>query len=119
MKNNKSRLHSNIKELMDSYDRWKTIYEEGCNDPFWQDGTNLTLVRSHIKYYKKNIEKELGSKFVLYPDHFFYPLPMIVDYTFMSKDRELKGEICKKTKTLPYSEAVKFNWEDDAFDSVV
>lgn len=27
---------------------WNGIYEHGCSDPFWTDGTNLNLVRNRI-----------------------------------------------------------------------
>lgn len=30
--------------------RWKDIYRNGCNDPCWEDGMNLNLVRNHIIY---------------------------------------------------------------------
>jgi len=29
-------------------DRWNEINQNGCNDPFWPDGTNMNLVRNHI-----------------------------------------------------------------------
>lgn len=43
------------------YKHWKDIYNNGCNDPFWCDGTNLNLVRNHIEYYRRKIEEMLGN----------------------------------------------------------
>lgn len=34
---------------------WNYILENGCNDPFWPDGTNLNLTRNHIISYKREI----------------------------------------------------------------
>lgn len=35
--------------------RWNYILENGCNDPFWPDGTNMNLTRNHIISYKREI----------------------------------------------------------------
>lgn len=29
-------------------EHWDDLYEHGCSDPFWTDGTNLNLVRNRI-----------------------------------------------------------------------
>lgn len=39
------------KELDDRFRRWEDIQKNGCNDPFWEDGVNMNLVRNHIIYY--------------------------------------------------------------------
>lgn len=36
---------------------WWDIYEHGCNDPAWPDGTNLNLVRMHIIREVQNLKK--------------------------------------------------------------
>lgn len=109
---------SKIKEIesniLERYTCWKHIYENGSTDRLYEDGTGLNLVRNHINYYKKQCEEVLGDKFFLYPDSYFFPLPMAVPYTFMSVDRVcgIIPELKSSTKTLPYSEAVKFDWSE-------
>lgn len=96
------------------YSRWREIYENGCSDPNWEDGVNLNLVRNHIIYHKKMCEEHLKDNYFLYPDSYFYPEPMEVDNKFMSKDRRLscRSATLKSTKTIPYSQAVSFDWKE-------
>lgn len=100
--------------LLDRYHRWKDIYDNGSTDPMYEDGTGLNLVRNHISYYKKQCEEVLGDKFFLYPDSYFYPLPIKVSHQFMSVDRVcgFTTEMKRSTKVLPYEEAVKFDWSE-------
>lgn len=63
--------------LEESYARWEYMYENGCSDPFYEDGINLNLVRNHIIYYKQMLEKE-NSLFDL-PDVYYKELPPEVD----------------------------------------
>lgn len=46
-----------LAELEKAYTRWQDIYENGGSDPFYPDGVGLDLVRSHICYYKRQIEE--------------------------------------------------------------
>ena len=41
-------------ELENLYKRWDYLYEHGGSDPFWSDGTNLSLLRTHIINCKIN-----------------------------------------------------------------
>lgn len=38
-------------ELDKAFARWDQIHEHGCQDPSWEDGVNINLVRNHIIYY--------------------------------------------------------------------
>ena len=40
-------------KLEERYERWDDLKINGGNDPFWEDGVNMYLVRNHIIYYKK------------------------------------------------------------------
>ena len=111
MKSNKGTVQKYAELLSDRYNRWKDIYENGCFDPSHCDGVNLSLVRNHIIYYKGKCDEELAVW--EYPDEYFYPLPAELPLNFMAKDRKILGELKPKTKTLPYSEVVKFNWGEE------
>lgn len=101
-------------ELIDRYTRWSHIYHNGCSDPSYEDGVNLNLVRNHIIYAKKDCEKFLGDNLHLYPDSYFFPDPVQLPNDFMAVDRKLncRGKVLLSTKTLPYSEVIKFDWSE-------
>lgn len=101
-------------ELLSDYARWSHIYHFGCSDPFWEDGTNINLVRNHIIYHKGQIEKLLGDKYYLYPDCYFFPKPIELPNDFMAVDRYMPGKraVVPSNKTLLYSEVLKFDWSD-------
>jgi hypothetical protein len=42
---------------------WNDLYENGCADPFWEDGCNLNLIRNHIIYYYRKIEELAEQKY--------------------------------------------------------
>lgn len=47
-----------------AYTRWNYIANNGCQDPFWEDGFNMNLVRKHIMYWYSILatkETELGE----------------------------------------------------------
>lgn len=70
------------------YQHWQDIYENGCSDPFHSDGTNLNLIRNHIKSYKQELEKELNED--QYPTIYYKELPIKVDYDYMAKSDEIE-----------------------------
>lgn len=35
-------------QIIRERDHWNYINENGCNDPFWPDGSNINLTRNHI-----------------------------------------------------------------------
>ena len=56
-------------ELEKDIDRWKSIKENGCNDPCWPDGVNMNLKRNHIIYDLRHIaELERRPKQVTFVD---------------------------------------------------
>ena len=38
-----------VATLQNKFARWEQLYTDGGFDPFWPDGTNLNLVRNHIR----------------------------------------------------------------------
>lgn len=98
--------------LQREYARWKEIFNTGCNDPFWKDGTNINLVRNHIIYYKRQCDTAFGDKHTLYPEEYFYPLPVELSSDFMAKDRVISGELFVSTNNMCYNEAIRFDWSE-------
>ena len=79
----KNKIISEIDEyrkmIVESADRWTYIAEHGCSDPFWSDGCNMNLVRNHIIYAKRNIEKLYNI-----------PLPPEMDNNYMARADEIR-----------------------------
>ena len=83
-------LETMTKELQTAFADWKTVYENGCNDPFWADGTNLNLIRNHIIYYKGKIEELCREFHFKAPSVFSKETPVKVSEDFLAAD----GKYC-------------------------
>lgn len=79
------------KEMRQSIQHWKDINQNGCNDPFWSDGTNMNLVRNHIIYYKRQLEDICQGEGCDLPEEYYLAMPPEVDNKYMAnlkqKDR--------------------------------
>ncbi len=79
------------REMRQSIQHWKDINQNGCNDPFWTDGTNMNLVRNHIIYYKRQLEDICQGKGCDLPEEYYLATPPEVDNKYMAnlkqKDR--------------------------------
>lgn len=73
--------------LIRDYSRWVEIFFNGSTDPTWSDGTNIDLVRNHIRHDKKTVEETFLDNFLAYPDEYFYPDPEILPQDFMAVTR--------------------------------
>ena len=63
---------------------WKHINKNGCNDPFWEDGCNMNLVRNHIIYYKNKILQICEENRLTLPEEYYLPTPPEVDSRYMA-----------------------------------
>lgn len=97
--------------IIDEVENWKHINEKGCNDPFWQDGCNMNLVRNHIIYYKREISRICEAEGLTLPDEYYIPTPPEVDNNYMAtlqrkervkRIREMESKI--STKRNSYDE---------------
>ncbi len=70
--------------IVSSLRRWKCINENGCNDPAWQDGMNMNLVRNHILYYKKKISEICTENNISLPEESYLPTPPKVVNSYMA-----------------------------------
>ena len=93
-------------ELEKSYAEWDYLYEHGGSDPFWSDGTNLSLLKAHIIYYKNQIEKE-NTMFLL-PDAYYRELPPDVPQDYMARPNEIRENARKSMEIIGADENLKF-----------
>ena len=77
-------LKDNCKRLAAEIANWKYINQNGCNDPFWPDGSNMNLVRNHIIYYKHQIEQICKENGLQLPEEYYIPTPPEVDNGYMA-----------------------------------
>ncbi len=74
---------------------WKHINEEGCNDPFWPDGTNMNLTRKHILSYRNEIAEICGECGFNLPEEYFLKVPPVVPDNYVAVTPRQKGRIEK------------------------
>lgn len=85
-----------VENLTNEYGHWQRIYENGANDPMYEDGANLYLVRNHILYDKEEVAKLLLEHRFEVPPVLFSPMPPVVSQTYMA-NAELLRENAVKT----------------------
>ncbi len=76
-----------VKELEKAHRHWEDIYENGCFDPSWPDGTNLNLVRNHMFYYQRKIEELYGDSEK--PAVYYEEVPDKVNEDYMARKDEI------------------------------
>lgn len=81
-------LESFKENLVDSIHRWKELNLHGGNDPCWNDGYNLNLVRNHILYYKYQIWELCQEQNWKLPSEYYLPLPPLVPDSYMANKKQ-------------------------------
>lgn len=89
------RLKKLCKEIIFEREVWKHINEEGCNDPFWPDGTNMNLTRNHILSYRNEIAEICGECGFNLPEEYFLKVPPVVPDNYVAVTPRRKGRIEK------------------------
>ncbi len=79
-----------IEELKKSYEQWQKLYSQGGCDPNWSDGQNMNLVRNHIIFRKREIEKCCEPE--EYPAEYFFEIPPEVPSDYMAKAEEIRRD---------------------------
>lgn len=93
-------------ELQKSHKHWEHIYEHGCSDPFWSDGTNLNLIRNHIFYYQNQIEENFAPE--NYPTIYFKQIPPEIDDDYIARADEIRA--AAKCKLEIYKADPNYNY---------
>ncbi|NYB73874.1 hypothetical protein HZF24_06940 [Sedimentibacter hydroxybenzoicus DSM 7310] len=90
-------------ELKERYEHWNHLKQYGCQDPFWEDGCNMNLVRNHIIYIKRQMEEQGIQSELLDKE-----IPPEVDRTYIARADEIRKNankslsIYKKDKDYQY-----------------
>ncbi|WP_290095440.1 hypothetical protein [Bacteroides acidifaciens] len=72
------------KDIVSQIKEWEDINENGCNDPCWQDGMNMNLVRHHVIYDKVKIAEICEENNLPLPSEYFLPTPPSVENSYMA-----------------------------------
>ena len=72
------------REIRREIENWEYINQNGCNDPFWSDGTNLNLTRNHIIYAKQKIKEICEEHRIEIPEELYLPTPPEVNDYYMA-----------------------------------
>jgi len=72
--------------LQKAYESWNYLREHGGNDPFYEDGVNMNLVRNHIIYYKRKLEEQNGP----FPECYYRKIPPETDMNYVTNSGEIK-----------------------------
>ncbi|MBP5604268.1 MAG: hypothetical protein J6X60_01815 [Ruminiclostridium sp.] len=94
------------RSLQDSFDRWDQLNKYGGSDPCWADGINMNLVRSHIMYYKSQMENKYGSG--EYPDIYYRETPSEVPPDFMANPEQIRADATAALQIIEADENLKF-----------
>ena len=86
-----------VTELKSCFDDWEYMKLNGCDDPNWEDGANMNLVRNHIYYYKQKILEKFGKDNL--PEIYFKEDPPEVEEEYMAK-----AELIKKLAPIRLAE---------------
>ena len=86
-----------VAELKSCFDDWEYMKLNGCDDPNWEDGANMNLVRNHIYYYKQKILEKFGKDNL--PEIYFKEDPPEVEEEYMAK-----AELIKKLAPIRLAE---------------
>ncbi len=78
--------------LKQDYESWEYLREFGGSDPFWDDSTNMNLVRNHIIYGKREIVEKYGTDYEKYPEIFFRELPPEVHSGYMACAAQIRDQ---------------------------
>ena len=82
-------------ELIREYEHWEYLKEFGGNDPHYDDGVNMNLIRNHIIHRKNEMEKLYGKDMGKYPDIYFRELPPKVERQYVAQADKIRDKAIK------------------------
>lgn len=96
-----------LKECLEErFERWDRLKTEGGSDPFWADGSNMNMVRAHIKYYKGEIKKNFSDG--NYPEIYYRETPPEMDNEYMAQPNKIRADARKALETFKADENLNY-----------
>ncbi len=92
--------------LQNSFESWDHLNKYGGSDPSWADGVNMNLVRSHIMFYKSQMEDKYGSGD--YPDIYYRETPPEVSPDFMATPEQIRADAVAALQIIEADENLKY-----------
>lgn len=91
-----------LTNLVNAHAQWQFINENGCQDPFWSDGTNMNLIRNHVIYHRRQIAELCEEYRIQLPVEYYLPVPPeVVDNYMANLDQQKRVErLCETGETL-------------------
>lgn len=109
-----------VAELVERYNRWQDLYKNGCFDPNYCDGMNLNLVRNHIQFAKRKIEKLVEEhKELSFPAEYEkIEIPQEVSNNYMANPEKIIREAKETLSAMEEDENYKYllSIKDDLTD---
>ena len=109
-----------VAELVEHYNRWQDLYKNGCFDPSYCDGVNLNLVRNHIQFAKRKIEKLVEEhKELSFPAEYEkIEIPQEVSNDYMANPEKIIREAKETLSAMEEDENYKYllSIKDDLTD---
>lgn len=86
----------------------------GGSDPFYPDGVNMNLIRSHIIYYKRRIEENIADG--NFPEIYYKETPPEVDNGYIACADEIRQNAAETLKVYKADE--KYLWCAEQFSKL-
>lgn len=113
-------MQETVAELVERYTRWQDLYKNGCFDPSYCDGVNLNLVRNHIQFAKRKIEKLVEKhKELSFPAEYEkIEIPQEVSNDYMANPEKIIREAKETLSAMEEDENYKYllSIKDDLTD---
>lgn len=113
-------MQETVAELVERYNRWQDLYKNGCFDPSYCDGVNLNLVRNHIHFAKRKIEKLVEEhKELSFPAEYEkIEIPQEVSNDYMANPEKIIREAKETLSVMEEDENYKYllSIKDDLTD---
>lgn len=86
-------------EMLDTIRRWREYSQGSCNDPSWEDGSNMDLLCNHTCYYRKMMREVCSESGLPLPWEAYLPTPPRVPFNWMA---DPECERARKFSQQPY-----------------
>ena len=88
--------------------RWEHLKVEGGQNPFWEDGINMNLVRNHIVHCKKEIGNICAINGIDFPEEYYIETPPVVPDCYMANPKKIRDDAKKWLDT--YKADKNYQW---------